>query len=167
MRDPVGNFAKTFQRWGDLYTIKNPAFGREVVVSHPELVRQIFTGDPDVYHGGEPNALLAPVIGRASVLLLDGRAHHRERKLLVPPFHGERLAVYAEAIRAITNRILDAFPVGETFSLLPEMQRLTFDVILTTVFGVSEGEAIDRLLLSLSLPRDPPQPPSRLVRPPS
>src|SRR4051794_33875268 len=100
---PVRTFERDFREYGDLYTIKNPLYGAEVVISHPELIRQIFTGDPAVFHGGEPNRMLSPVVGDRSILVLDGREHHRERKLLLPPFHGERLAVYADAIRALTE----------------------------------------------------------------
>src|SRR5262249_41874446 len=117
----------------------------EIVVSHPELIKQIFTGDPEVFHGGEPNRGVAPFVGDRSVLLLDGRAHHRERKLLMPPFHGERLAVYADVIRELTERVVSELPIGEELSMLARMQRLTFDVILHTVFGVHEGEELKEL----------------------
>jgi cytochrome P450 len=145
MANPIASFQKSFRAYGDLYTMNIPAYGKEVVVAHPDLVKQIFTGDPEVYHAGEANRMVGPVVGDRSVLLLDGREHHRQRKLLVPPFHGERLAVYAGAIREATGRAIDGYPVGETFSILPSMQRITFDVILETVFGVREGEAVDTL----------------------
>lgn len=145
MRRPTESLEEDFRRYGDLYTIKSPLLGREVVIAHPELVKQLFTGDPDVYHAGEPNRLLAPLLGDSSVLLLDGAAHRRERKLVLPPFHGERLAIYAAEMREIADRVIDAMPLGEPFPLLPHMQKLTFDVILRTVFGVREGPTIDLL----------------------
>jgi cytochrome P450 len=142
---PTDSFERAFREYGDIYSIKNPLFGREVIVCHPELIRQIFSGDPDAFHAGEPARFLIPVVGDRSVLVLDGREHHRERKLLLPPFQGDRLSVYAAEMREIADRAIDAMPIGEVFSLLPHMQRLTFDVILRTVFGVRDGATIDVL----------------------
>jgi cytochrome P450 len=145
MSRPTETLDRDFGRYGDLYSIKNPLFGVEVVVAHPALIKQIFTGDPGVLHGGEPNKNLAVVLGDRSVLLLDGREHHRQRKLLLPPFHGERLAVYTGVLRELSDRMIDGLPIGREIPLLPRLQGLTFDVILRTVFGVSEGDAIDTL----------------------
>jgi cytochrome P450 len=142
---PTETFDDGFREYGDLYSVKNPLYGTEVIVSHPDLIKQIFTGDPDVLHGGESNRVLGPIVGMRSVLLLDGKEHHRERKLLMPPFHGERLAVYADVIRDVTERVIASWPIGRRFSLLPSMQRLTFDVILETVFGVHEGKEVEAL----------------------
>src|ERR1700679_839459 len=130
MANPVEDFERCFREHGDLFTIKMPVYGREVVVSHPELVKQILAGDPEVFHGGEASTSLAPVLGDRSVLVLDGQAHHRERKLLLPPFHGERLGVYADVMRDLTDQAIDALPLGEKIALLPRLSRLTFDVIL-------------------------------------
>jgi cytochrome P450 len=145
MARPTETFEKGFREYGDIYSVKNPLLGREVVVCHPELIKQIFTGDPEVFHAGEANKALGPFVGSRSVLLLDGKEHHRERKLLLPPFHGERLAVYGGVMRDITERAIQEWPIGEPFSLLPRMQRITFDVILETVFGVHEGEDLEAL----------------------
>ncbi len=142
---PVETFEEDFREYGDLYSVNNPLFGREVVVSDPELLRAIFTGDPGVFQGGEPNKYLQPVLGPRSVILLDGQEHHRERKLLMPPFHGERLASYAHVMAGATERVVDGWPRGEMFSLLPSMQRITFDVILQTVFGAREGAELETL----------------------
>jgi cytochrome P450 len=142
---PAATFEQGFREYGDLYSVKNPLFGAEVIVSDPELIKQIFTGDADALHGGEASRALGPIVGPRSVLLLDGREHHRERKLLMPPFHGERLTVYADVMRSITERVIDAWAIGERFSLLPSMQRITFDVIARTIFGVHEGEEVEGL----------------------
>jgi cytochrome P450 len=149
MLHPAETFASDFKEYGDLYTIKNPLLGREVVVSHPELIKEVMTGDPAVYLAGEANKMLSVVVGDRSVLVLDGAEHHRQRKLLMPPFHGERLDVYARVIGRITRQVAEALPVGQPFPLLPSLQRITFDVILETVFGVSEGEEMDALRRSL------------------
>jgi cytochrome P450 len=145
MANPIKSLERSFREYGDLYTCNIVAYGKEVVCAAPDLVKQIFTGDPEVYHAGEPNSLLGPVVGSRSVLLLDGREHHRQRKLLLPPFHGERMASYASVMREVADRAIDGYPLGETFPILPSMQRITFDVILETVFGAREGEAVDAL----------------------
>jgi cytochrome P450 len=145
MRDPEGSFEDDFRTYGDLYALNNPLYGREIVVNHPELIRQVFTGDPDVYYGGAANFGLAPVVGDLSVLILDGTPHHRLRKLLVPAFNGERLAGYAAVMREATSRAIAGWPRGQALSVLPSMQRVTFDVILQTIFGVSDGAAMELL----------------------
>ena len=145
MVSPEKTFRDGFREKGDVYAVNNPLYGREVVVNHPELVKQVFTGDPEVYFAGVANFALAPVVGDLSVLLLDGRPHHRMRKLLLPAFTGERLAGYASVMRDATVRVTSAWPTGEPISVLPSMQRLTFDVILDTIFGVHEGAGIEEL----------------------
>ena len=145
MRSPARNFEQMFAEYGDLYTVQNPIVGTEVVISHPEHIKTVLTGSPEVFLGGAANRLMEPVVGARSVLLLAGRAHPRERKLLLPPFHGERLAAYAAAVRDAAERVIAAWPRGKKFSLLPSMQRITLDVILEAVFGVREGADMDRV----------------------
>jgi cytochrome P450 len=117
-----------------------------VVVFDPELVKQLFRGPPDQLRAGEANSLLAPVLGERSVLLADGAEHLRQRKLMLPPFHGERMRAYARLVCEAADREIDRWPASETFSLLPSMQALTLEVIMRAVFGVEE----DRRRLELS-----------------
>lgn len=145
MMSPEKTFQEGFREYGDLYAVNNPLYGREVVVNHPDLIRQIFTGDPDVYTAGAANFALVPVIGDLAVLVLDGRPHHRMRKLLLPAFTGERLAAYAGVMAEATRRVTGQWPEGAPLSVLPGMQRLTFDVILDTIFGVHDGEDLEVL----------------------
>jgi cytochrome P450 len=112
---------------------------------HPDLVRQVFTGDPDVMRAGEANDILRPLLGSRSVLLLDGPEHVRQRKLLMPPFHGERVMAWARTMQEVTARAVDTWRAGSPFALHPHMQRITLEVILRTVFGVDEGSALDDL----------------------
>jgi cytochrome P450 len=128
------------RRYGDCFTVHTHMFGVEVMVVQPDAIKQVFTGDPDTLRAGEANAALEPLVGKRSVLLLDGRAHLRERRLLMPPFHGERMLAYARIMREITGEAAMRFPVGRAFSLHPLMQGITLDIILRTVFGVDEGE---------------------------
>jgi cytochrome P450 len=115
-----------------------------VVVSHPDDVRRVFTGDPDVLHAGEGNAILKPLLGPNSVLLLDGPAHMRERKAMLPPFHGERMQAYGELIREIAEREVASWPLG-LMKTRPRTQALTLEVIMRAVFG-SRDEGLRRTL---------------------
>jgi cytochrome P450 len=145
MAAPEKTFRDGFREHGDLYAVNNPLYGREVIVNHPELIKQVFTGDPAVYHGGAANFALVPVVGDLSVIVLDGAGHHRMRKLLLPAFTGDRLAAYAPAMAEATRRATAAWLAGTYLRVLPTMQRVTFDVILDTIFGVHEGAQMEAL----------------------
>ena len=82
---PVEFLDGCHRRYGDCFTVHTYMIGREIEIVHPDLVRQVFTGDPDVLRAGEANDILRPLLGARSVLLLDGPEHVRQRKLLVPP----------------------------------------------------------------------------------
>src|SRR5215211_3725659 len=127
------------RRYGDLVTFRSlfdPGF---VMVFEPELVKQVFRGSPERLRAGEANAVLGPVVGERSVLLLDGAEHLRQRKLLLPPFHGQRMRAYEVVMREAADRAIDSWPVGRAFTLLPSMQSLTLEVIARAVFGVDAG----------------------------
>jgi cytochrome P450 len=133
------------RRYGDLVTFRtlfDPCF---VMAFDPELVKQVFRGKPDQLRAGEANAVLGPVVGEHSLLLLDGAQHLRERKLLLPPFHGERMRAYEEVMREAADRAIESWPVGRPFPLRREMQSLTLDVILRAVFGVHDGPRLQEL----------------------
>lgn len=146
---PIAYEKAIARRWGDLYTSNNMAFGKEVVIADPELVKQIFTGDPNVLHAGEANSGLGTLLGKRSVFVLDGPQHLRHRRMLMPPFHGDRLQAYAGTMRAITEQVVDQWQPGAAFPLHSAFQRITLDVILRTVFGLDLGprhaELLDRL----------------------
>jgi cytochrome P450 len=134
------------RRYGDVVfmrTLFDPGF---VMVFEAELIKQLFRGSPDQLRAGEANAVLGPVVGERSVLLLDGSEHLRHRKLLLPPFHGQRMRAYETVMREAADRAIDSWPVGEPFALLPSMQSLTLEVIARAVFGVEEGARQDELL---------------------
>ena len=136
-RNPVGFLERYQRRYGDVFSLPFPAFGRLVYVADPELVKEVFTGDPQTFHAGTANArALEPVLGRFSLLTLDGDDHMRQRKLLLPPFHGEAVRRYRDLIAEIAAREVERWPVGVPFELRPRMQAITLEVILRTVFGV-------------------------------
>jgi cytochrome P450 len=137
--------ARYRRRYGDVFAVSVWPFDPLVVVGDPAEVKRIFKGDPAQLHAGEGNRVLGPVAGPHSVLVLDEKEHLRTRKLLLPPFHGERMRVYGDVMRELTEAEVATWPVGEEFPLLPAMQRLTLRIILRTVFGVEEGARMAEL----------------------
>jgi len=133
------------RRYGNAVTFGTLFDERFVMVFDPALVKQVFQGSAGQLHAGEANALLGPILGERSVLLLDGAEHLRHRRLLLPPFHGRRMLAYVETMRAGADEQIDSWPVGEPFAMLPSMQSLTLGVILETVFGYQPGAAQDEL----------------------
>jgi cytochrome P450 len=145
LRDPLGFISRYRERYGDIFTVRFPFFGQIVYVASPELVKEVFTASPAVFHAGEANAtVLEPALGPNSVLTLDDEPHLRQRKLLLPPFHGERVRRYGELIEEVTRRDMETWPVGEPFALHPHTQRITLTVILRAVFGITDAARIDR-----------------------
>jgi cytochrome P450 len=136
-------------RFGDMFTIRIAHEGTWVMVSDPEVVKRVFTGDPRVYHAGEGNQILRPILGENSVLVLDEKPHMSQRRLLLPPFHGERMQGYGETMREIAAREIDGWPTGAPYKLRPRMQAITLEIILETVFGVHDKERMDPLRLAL------------------
>jgi cytochrome P450 family 135 len=127
-------------RFGRMFTLRIAYEGDWVIVSDPELVKQVFTGDPKVFHAGEGNQILRPILGDNSVLVLDERKHISQRRLLLPPFHGERMQAYGEKMTEIAVREIESWPTGTPHQLRPRMQAITLEIILETVFGVHGGE---------------------------
>ncbi len=148
-------------RYGDMFTLKIVGEGTWVMLADPEAVKQVFTGDPRVFHAGEGNRLLEPLLGPHSLLVLDEKPHMSHRKLLLPPFHGQRMQAYEGTMAEIAAREIAAWPSGTPYRLRPRMQALTLEIILRTVFGAREGEGLaelrDALRDYLNLLSDPRQ----------
>jgi cytochrome P450 family 135 len=137
------------KRYGDAFTLKIAYEGTWVMFSHPDAVKQIFTGDPRVFHAGEGNHILRPFLGASSVLVLDEAEHMHTRKLLLPPFHGERMLRYARVIGDIARAEIERWPRGEPMELGPRMQALTLEVIMRAIFGVEDAERLTQLRTAL------------------
>jgi cytochrome P450 len=133
--------SRAHRQYGDVFTVRFAGVGRIVFVSGPTLIKQIFTASPDQLHAGEANWPLIPVTGDRSVLLLDGKEHLGRRRVLLPPFHGERLARYREMFAQVTRDQVETWPRGEPFPILPKMQAITLELIMKVVFGEDEDPA--------------------------
>ena len=136
-------------RYGDTFRLQIAYEGTWVFVCDPDDVKAVFTGDPKLLHAGEANRILLPVVGPESLLLLDEAAHMEHRKMLLPPFHGQRMKRYGELMSDIAAREIEAWPTGEPYKLRPRMQAVTLEIILRAVFGVQEGERLERLRVEL------------------
>jgi cytochrome P450 len=126
------------RRYGDAYTIKLPTIGEAIVVSHPDLVKAVYTADPTVLHGGKNP--LGEVLGPGSLFSMDEERHLEERRMLLPPFHGERMRSYDGLIEEEALRAMASWPDGEEFATLPSFNKITLRVILRAVFGADGAE---------------------------
>jgi cytochrome P450 len=149
---PVPFMERARRRYGDNFTVRLAQVGTFVFTTAPDELKRVFTTGPDRLRAGEANVALEPVLGSRSVLLLDGAEHIRQRRLMLPPFHGERLRGYEELIAEIATDQMRSWPAGAV-TLQPRMQAITLEIILRVVFGMDRGprlvelrEQIKRLL---------------------
>jgi cytochrome P450 family 138 len=132
----------TARRYGDIFELNSPIFGRAVVVADPQLAKQVFTTSPEVLGNIQPN--LGRMFGPGSVFALDGDDHRQRRRLLAPPFHGRSIKNYENIIEEETLRETAHWPEGDVFATLPSMMRITLNAVLRAIFG-AEGAELDEL----------------------
>ena len=136
LRDSLGLFDECFRDYGDTFTLRLASHGARVFISSPEAVKQLYMADPETYRAGEAKArVFGSIVGHTSSLVLDGEAHLKRRRLLLPTFHGEQMLSHAPVIYDVVNRDLASWQEHEVFSLHPRLQRLTLSAILTSIFG--------------------------------
>jgi cytochrome P450 len=137
-------------RFGDVFTLTlAPGRRRLVLLRDPEAVRTVFTAPPDVAPSAAGATPIASVMGRHSVITLIGSEHMRQRKLLLPPFHGERVRAYGDVIEQATRREMGDWTLGRPMRVHPRMQAITLEVILRAVFGV-EAERMEALRAAIT-----------------
>jgi cytochrome P450 len=141
------------KRYGRLFQTNDVLAGPMIHVADRALIEQMFKWKPAQYRVSEPRQVMEPVTGPESILLLDGDRHMRMRKLMLPPFHGEAIARFAQLMEEITNREIDRWRTGETIRTRTVAQTVTLEVIIRTVFGITDPARIEefkRLLPGLS-----------------
>jgi cytochrome P450 len=148
-RAPLDTLRRWYDRYGSVFTVRFLVFGTGVYVADPTAIRELFTGDQSDLLAGEANSFMEPVLGSHSVLVLDGREHLRQRKLLLPPFQGSQVTAFRSVIRDVTERELSTWRPGMRLVLRDRMRALTFEVICRAVFGVGEPARIARLRAAL------------------
>src|SRR5262249_32206678 len=142
---PLPFLAECRARYGDAFGVKFLGFHTPMVMlSDPAAIKALYT---ERSHGLPPgrNIFLKPILGARSLLLLEGEDHLAHRKLMLPPFHGERMRALEPVVGEIVDAEIDSWPLGREFALHPRMQAVTLEVILRVVFGVSEGPRLERL----------------------
>ncbi|NEP43370.1 MAG: cytochrome P450, partial [Okeania sp. SIO2H7] len=137
-------------KYGDMFTVK---LGKQtaIMVQHPEAVKSIFTSKCLHSPGNENDNLFGFLVGDNSIFVQSGTRHQRSRQLLMPPFHGERIENYGELICKITKKTMAQWQIGQPFSIDAFMKKITLNVILQAVFGLSEGERYQKLKELLSI----------------
>lgn len=145
--DPIGYMEANAQRYGDIFTARlSKRFHPLVFVSNPQAIQKILTNDTKLFTApGESNRILQPLLGDYSVIMVDGDRHRRQRQLLMPPFHGERMRAYGQLICDVTEKVMSQLAPGKPFSVRSAMQDISLQVILEAVFGLYEGERCQRL----------------------
>ena len=133
------------RRYGDVLRLRVVPDQQLVMVCRPEHVREVFTGAPETMHAGEGNAVLGPVMGQHSVLLVDDAQHVRARRLLMPAFNGVALRGYAGLIEQLAEQEVSGWSPGEPFRALDRMNRLTLKIICRVVFGIRQADQLERL----------------------
>ncbi len=144
-RRPLQLLREWQQHYGDVFTVRFSGFGTGVYVADPDAIRQLFTGDQSGLRAGEANSFMEPVLGPHSVLILDGPAHMRQRKLLLPPFQGSRVSAFRAVIREAAEREIAGWQPGRRLVLRERMRAVTFEVICRAVFGVTQPERVAAL----------------------
>ncbi|HEY2718274.1 MAG TPA: cytochrome P450 [Solirubrobacteraceae bacterium] len=142
---PTAYLERCRARYGARFTIRLPGQSPFVILSNPDEIKQIFQAPPETLHPGEGARILEPVIGPNSVILLDEAPHLRQRKLLLPAFHGEKMQRLAGLMSELAEREIASWPLEQPVALHPRVQRLTLEIILRAVFGLERGAQLDEL----------------------
>ncbi|MEG4966509.1 cytochrome P450 [Microcoleus sp. B6-A1] len=143
--NPLYYLDSNSQRYGDLFTSEFSNFPPQVIVSNPQAIQEIFTSDSKLFESSTGNQITLPLVGSNSLLLLDGDRHLLQRKLLMPPFHGERMKAYGQIIRDTTEKVINNWTPGNSVIAQSTMQEISLEVILHTIFGLSEGERYQQI----------------------
>ena len=155
---PTALLRRSAARYGEPFTLRTLwADAPMVLVSDPETIRRVYAAPPESLRGGASSTVLEPFAGASSILLTSGEAHLRQRRLMLPPFHGERMEAHRATVAALAAAELDRWEPGRLLRTLPRMQELTLDVILRVVLGAPDPqlrsairEALD---MATALPR--------------
>jgi cytochrome P450 len=143
----VEDFARAY---GDSFSLPTKDGNNTVYFSQPEALEKIFTADANILEAGRGNRILKFLVGDNSMILLDGDRHQRQRKLLAPPFHGDRMRAYGMTMCEIAQQVSDEWQTGKPFNIRESMQEITLSVILSAVFGLDRGKRLDQLRLNIS-----------------
>ncbi|HVR01358.1 MAG TPA: cytochrome P450 [Polyangia bacterium] len=143
LRDPYGALARYAKAHGNPFTLSLPPQGTIVVTADPAAIRSVFAADPETF-GSSATKAMGPILGPGSVLILEGAAHRRARKLLNPPFHGDRMRAHGRLIQDITRERIARLQPGDRVSAQDLAQAISLEMILQAIFGVRGTERLAR-----------------------
>jgi len=159
LTDPIGYMESCAKRYGDIFTLRiGPVFTPQVFISNPQAIQEVFATDPKRLDSGEEAGIKSPILGQQSMLAIAGERHKRHRRLLTPPFHGERMLAYGQLIREITEQATSEWTIDQPLVVRSTMQEISFQVILKAVFGLEDGSRYEQLKEILSAFLNPKQP---------
>ena len=144
LRNPLQTMETAAAEFGGCFTLRWGGFKTVVVVSDPKALQTVLT-DAAFTAPGEANGIARPLLGNHSLILLSGNQHQQRRKLLMPPFHGERVLAYGQLIRQITQQVMAVWEPNCPFNVRKAMQEITLRVILQAVFGLHQGDRLEQL----------------------
>jgi cytochrome P450 len=132
------------RRYGDAFRVKLLVPGETLFLADPATVKRLFTAGPEQINSGEASIVMKPVVGANSLIVTDGLQHLRQRRLMLPAFHGERMRGYKDAMVEETERDIESWRGGQELALLPRVERMTFEIIVRTVFGIEDSSRLGR-----------------------
>jgi cytochrome P450 len=133
------------RRYGDVFSIHIAPAGHGIVLTRPEHIREVFAGPADTFHAGEGNAILGPIMGEHSVLLLDEDAHKAARKKVMSAFHGDTMRAWGDVMEELAAESVESWPTGVPFAVHPHMNNISLEVILRIVFGVTDEQRMSEM----------------------
>jgi cytochrome P450 len=160
VRGPFELLDESRELHGDAFTLRVPRMAPIAIFASPDAAKDIFALGAEEAQAGKANTVLKPFLGEHSLLLLDGPEHLRQRKMMLPAFHGERMSEYGGTMLELAHEGVDRLPVHERFGVHRPMQAITLQIIIRTVFGVEAGprfaELASRLTRALDIGAWPP-----------
>jgi cytochrome P450 len=137
------------RRYGSVFTLRIASVGTIVYLTDPCDIKEVFAGDPHIFHAGEANSMLSGLLGDSSVLVIDDDVHAQRRRLMLAPFKRNAVARQVEAMTEITAAKVATWPVNSAFAVAPRMSEITLEVILRTVIGASDPARLAALRMVL------------------
>lgn len=143
--NPLNYLETAAECYGEIFTTRWGNLSPYVLLSNPQAIQKLLTADPKQFDSGSGNYILQPILGNYSIVLLDGERHQRQRQLLTPPFHGERMKAYGKLMCDLTEKLIGQQGHGKPFPVRFVMQEISLQVILNAVFGIHEGKRYQQL----------------------
>jgi len=143
--NPIPYLEKAYAEYGDIFEGRSLGFPPFIFLNHPDAIEQVFTTDPTLFDSVSGNQIISPITGDQGLLLLEGTAHKQRRKLMMPPFHGERMQTYGQAMCEIAAQVSQGWPQDQPFIMRSATQEITLRVILRTIFGIDNNERFQQL----------------------